>query len=375
MSDALFNTVLQATFNEAQQNLAHQRQQRMLRQQRQDQINVAVGNSLTQALTQVNAYTKNLQDREVKLAQLRAQATGQTQTTGSAVAQRASEVGAQQRRSALTDEARKAEQKAMQARQEFVQDVALEGVKSQDRQELARSKFDMGQDRWEAEQRVREARLKAYERGASKTQVNVAAPNPEGLFRAKTIDKFFEDGTNDQIIARQLRRSASTLSPDTFNKFKRLQGTAYTWLETFGKDLSPSEAELVGRLASNQSDLTLTTLQLVKPLLGVMTGRDYEIAQSIVSQVNTSILGGAGYTEVKAQLESIADRFQDQGDVKVSVGLGGRAKTGELQGPSDRARPEPQEAEAGTSLQERYNALRQKGLTKEQVAKELGLTQ
>lgn len=107
MDEGIFKTVFQAAHNRAQMELNAANQWRMNEAIRRDQMNIATNNALSNALARVTEYQKTLNDREIRMAQAKAAATGQASSAGTPQMQRASEIGAAQRQAQLSDIQRK----------------------------------------------------------------------------------------------------------------------------------------------------------------------------------------------------------------------------------------------------------------------------
>lgn len=320
-TERLLNTRWSIAERAQRYNNERQEQWRREEELRRNEINAMTQRGLIGAL-QVVGQQQERQGRErMDLARLRGVATGESQRIqGDPATSVASEVGAavgnRQRTNTALAAQRKRDLEIL--RQEEMDE--RERLKAQLEENQAIAEFEReaplreeDRARWLAEQRVRERRADAYERGASRSTTSINVPVGEG------VDVML-DKKNRQDTIRDIRAAAETVQgiDQTLNLIRKnpqaltitggIRATAGEWAERLGIDVGLVE-DIKAREGIN-ADLALNRLQALKPLLGVLTGKDYEISLDIFGGLD--FLSGSR-SEIVAKLEAVRDRFKRMG--------------------------------------------------------------
>lgn len=332
MDNALFRTVLSSTYNMAAQRKAEEAQIREAEQRRRDMLNEQTSRALLGAMREMGAQ----QDRDIarrgQMAQQFGMASG-NELSGEGIpadVQVASRVGAatnelQENRRAEDIAVRRALEEMQQAGQmeRTKQQIDAGLLKAefteagrmtrQDRQlAMERAKLAEARRRNLANEQIQQQRADAYEAGASKSSVVVNPPEAGGgsQLPAKVIrDIKGREVENRDVMASLIQlRNQIRKNPRALDFPRGMIANVDAFMDQMG--FGVREKELLKDRFGPQANLALTRLQVVKPLLGVMTGRDYEIASQILTAVDWA---GASPEKIQAQIDALLGNFARRG--------------------------------------------------------------
>lgn len=315
----LFKTVYASAYSMAQAKNLQAEQYRREAQARNDMLNAQTNQALLGTLRELTAMQKNDLDARKEAARTLAKATGEPAPTSDPRVALEGQVG-----QALNQ--RENEQRDFKALQE--QQLRI----MQERGAMARTQATVGgamerqlqqqgwrNPQWQAEQNVRlknaESRRISATRprgpGAAEIAAAVSGAISHGGDKVLVRDAYnraLDASKGAKTIGRLKERLKDSL-PDQ-NLWTQAQASMYGIMDRLGKDIGEEGKAILHKYYGNKADLALARLELLKPLLGVMTGKDYEIAEKILGQLGDSLISGSP-EQVMAQLDRIEQSYRD----------------------------------------------------------------